>query len=298
MTWARARDDIRAVVLVGSYARGTAREGSDIDLVLLVDAPQIFRADTAWMEAIAWASTAGDLQWRDEDYGVVWSRRILLGSGPELEISFAPLAWAAIAPLDAGARRVVSDGCRVLYDPDLCLERLVQAAENSTSDKRPVSVVEGRGAICREVLEALPEWFGVPASVETFVSEADRLPMLACFEPAGDVAGFVSIKLHTAVAAEVYVMGVKRTWHRQGIGRSLIEAAAQLSASQGARFLTVKTLSPSNPDPSYAATRLFYEAVGFLPIEEFPLLWGADNPCLLMLRPLQGPQTYVSSGCR
>jgi hypothetical protein len=35
-----------------------------------------------------------------------------------------------------------------------------------------------------------------------------------------------------------------------------------------------------------AATRAFYQAVGFLPIEEFPDLWGAENPCLLMLRPL------------
>jgi hypothetical protein len=24
--------------------------------------------------------------------------------------------------------------------------------------------------------------------------------------------------------------------------------------------------------------------MGFLPIEEFPTLWNADNPCLLMLR--------------
>jgi hypothetical protein len=44
--------------------------------------------------------------------------------------------------------------------------------------------------------------------------------------------------------------------------------------------LTVKTLSPSRPDPNYAGTRRFYEAVGFLPIEEFPTLWGANNPCL------------------
>jgi ribosomal protein S18 acetylase RimI-like enzyme len=81
-------------------------------------------------------------------------------------------------------------------------------------------------------------------------------------------------------------MGVKRSWHRRGIGRALIEAVVELVTSRGVRFLTVKTLSPSNDDPNYAATRLFYEAVGFLPIEEFPTLWGAENPCLFMLRPL------------
>jgi ribosomal protein S18 acetylase RimI-like enzyme len=84
--------------------------------------------------------------------------------------------------------------------------------------------------------------------------------------------GFVSVKTHTDFAAEVYVMGVKRSWHRRGIGRALIEAVVALAISQGVRFLTVKTLSPSNDDPNYARTRLFYEAVGFLPIEEFPML--------------------------
>ena len=61
----------------------------------------------------------------------------------------------------------------------------------------PVSVLTGRGDICREVLEALPEWFGIPASVENYVATADELPMLACFDPAGDVVGFVSVKTHT-----------------------------------------------------------------------------------------------------
>jgi ribosomal protein S18 acetylase RimI-like enzyme len=150
----------------------------------------------------------------------------------------------------------------------------------------PVPVLGGRGAICREVLESLPEWFGIPASVESYVAVANELPMLACFDPPGEVVGFVSVKTHTAFAAEVYVMGVKRSWHRHGIGRALIEAAIQLAISQGLRFLTVKTLSPSNDDSNYAHTRLFYEAVGFLPIEEFPTLWSPENLCLLMLRPL------------
>ena len=79
---------------------------------------------------------------------------------------------------------------------------------------------------------------------------------------------------------------MKRRWHRRGIGRALIEGAAELAISKGVRFLTVKTLSPSNDDPNYARTRLFYEAVGFLPVEEFPMLWGPENPCLFMIRPL------------
>jgi GNAT superfamily N-acetyltransferase len=97
----------------------------------------------------------------------------------------------------------------------------------------------------------------------------------------------VSEETHTAFAAEVYVMGVKRPWHRREIGRALIETAVELATSNGVRFLTVKTLSPSNDDPNYARTRLFYEAVGFMPIEEFPSLWGLENPCIFMFRPIR-----------
>jgi ribosomal protein S18 acetylase RimI-like enzyme len=147
--------------------------------------------------------------------------------------------------------------------------------------RAPVPVLDGRGALCREVLASLPAWFGIPEAVEAYVAAADELPMLACFDSAGHAAGFLSLKANTAVASEVHVMGVKPGFRRRGIGRVLIEAAAE-----GARFLTVKTLSSANSDPNYAVTRAFYEAVGFLPIEEFPTLWDAGNPCLLMLRPL------------
>jgi ribosomal protein S18 acetylase RimI-like enzyme/predicted nucleotidyltransferase len=286
--WVRARQDIRGLALVGSHASGTARTDSDIDLVVLATAPAVLRADTSWLEAIDWSSARVRIaNWDDEDYGIAWSRRVRLNSGAELEISFAPVAWAFTDPVDAGTRRVVSDGCRILHDPDGLLAHLCRAVKGSIGAAlRPTLVLDGRGAVCREVIESLPDWFGIPASNEAFVAAAEELPMLACFAPSGEVVGFVSVKSHTAVAAELYVLGVKRAWHRRGIGRSLIEAAAQLAASRGARFLTVKTLAPSNLDPNYAATRRFYEAVGLLPIEEFPTLWNADNPCLLMLRPL------------
>jgi CubicO group peptidase (beta-lactamase class C family) len=93
----------------------------------------------------------------------------------------------------------------------------------------PIAVLDRRGAICREVLESLPEWFGIPALVENYVATADELPMMACFDPAGEIVGFVSVKTHTVFAAEVYVMGVKRSWHRRGIGRALIEAVVELA---------------------------------------------------------------------
>jgi ribosomal protein S18 acetylase RimI-like enzyme len=148
-------------------------------------------------------------------------------------------------------------------------------------------ISNGKSSICRAILDDLPEWFGLPEAKETYITEADDLPMLACQDGQDDDGvpiGFISLKLHTSFAAELYVLGVKRRFHRRGVGRALIEAAVAQGTERGLRFLTVKTLAPTHPDPNYAATRRFYEAMNFVPVELFPTLWGPDNPCLLMAR--------------
>ena len=75
-------------------------------------------------------------------------------------------------------------------------------------------------------------------------------------------------------------MAVLPEQHRRGIGRALVERAAAYARAEGLTLLHVKTLAPSDPDPGYAATRRFYEAVGFMPLEELPQVWGPENPCL------------------
>jgi ribosomal protein S18 acetylase RimI-like enzyme len=146
-----------------------------------------------------------------------------------------------------------------------------------------VEIQDGRGALVRRILSGLPDWFGIPESVDAYVAAGERLPMLAVRADGGHV-GFLSVKAHTPVAAEAYVLGVERAWHRRGCGRALFAAAERRLAAQRVRYLTVKTLAASHPDPFYAATRKFYEAIGFEPIEVFPTLWSEDNPCLLMLK--------------
>ena len=103
IAWAKVHQGIRGVALVGSHARRTARLDSDMDLVVLTVNPEAFRADGSWIEAIDWSGVGVKVMtWSDGDYGAVWSRRVWLSSGAEAGISFAPLAWASIAPLDAG----------------------------------------------------------------------------------------------------------------------------------------------------------------------------------------------------
>jgi hypothetical protein len=122
LAWAASHDAIRAVALVGSRARDAARPDSDIDLVLLVADPETFRADASWLDAIDWKSTGvRPTIKRDAQYGVLWSRHVRVDDGSEVEFGFAPLSWADCDPPDSGTRRVISEGCRVLYDPDAIL---------------------------------------------------------------------------------------------------------------------------------------------------------------------------------
>lgn len=151
-----------------------------------------------------------------------------------------------------------------------------------------VNVIEihsDKANVCREVLEDLPEWFGIPESTQTYIADSENMPMFVCYSEQ-EPTGFISLKMHNQFSAELYVLGVKRRFHRQGIGKALVDAALQFANREKMRFLTVKTLASSHPDPHYAGTRKFYEKVEFLPVEVFPTLWGAENPCLLMVKVL------------
>jgi uncharacterized protein len=147
--WARAQPTICAVALVGSHARGTARADSDIDLVALTTAPDLFRGDPDWIRAIEWNRCgASPANWQDEEYGQLWSRRIWLKPDRhELEIGFARPSWADVHPLDAGTRQVVADGCRILHDANGVLARLCAAVKSERDEpKRRRTRVSGADA--------------------------------------------------------------------------------------------------------------------------------------------------------
>jgi GNAT superfamily N-acetyltransferase len=137
-----------------------------------------------------------------------------------------------------------------------------------------------RSRLCERVLRDLPEWFGIEDATASYIRDVAELPTFGI----GDDA-FLSLKLHTPLAAEVYVMGVRRARHRQGLGSTLLRAAEAYLKARAIEYLQVKTLGPSDPDAGYARTRSFYLARGFAPLEEIHGLWES-NPCLLLVKRL------------
>lgn len=108
--WASVQEDIRAAALVGSYARDAATEISDVDLVILADRPEKYLEDTEWLRRF------GTVQRQQvEDYGLLTSIRVWYSDGLEVEYGLTGQRWAA-HPLDAGTRRVMADGMRILFE--------------------------------------------------------------------------------------------------------------------------------------------------------------------------------------
>ena len=136
-------------------------------------------------------------------------------------------------------------------------------------------------AIAREILTALPEWFGIPENTEKYIKDSGKLPFWAAFDD-NRAAGFIVLAETSVHTAEIHVMGVLPQYHRQGLGRRLFAAFYEYCKRHGYEFIQVKTVDGGYYE-EYDRTRLFYEALGLRRLEVFPTLWDERNPCLVMV---------------
>jgi predicted nucleotidyltransferase len=120
--WSAKRSDVAGLLLVGSCARGVARPDSDVDLLLLSTTPERYAADDAWLRELSLGEVVRVRAW-----GPVTEWRHVTASGLEVEVCVGSTAWARTDPVDAGTRRVVTDGARSLHDPSGMLGELIRA---------------------------------------------------------------------------------------------------------------------------------------------------------------------------
>ena len=144
-------------------------------------------------------------------------------------------------------------------------------------DIRTVTDAAEKQRITRLILEALPDWFGIPESRENYIRECTGLPYFAAFD--GDrPIGFICLKETGKYTVELCVMGVLQEYHRHGVGKQLFGKAKETAKQLGYSFLQVKTVQMGKYD-DYDATNRFYLSLGFKEFEVFPLLWDEWNPC-------------------
>lgn len=123
--WAESRPDVRAVAIVGSWARDEATTDSDLDVVVMTDEKFNYVDSQDWIEA---AVTEAAPVVRHTEWGPLSERRVRLDSGFEVEFGFVPLSWASTDPVDPGTADVVRNGCAALYDPDGIVAELLATA--------------------------------------------------------------------------------------------------------------------------------------------------------------------------
>lgn len=116
-TWAENEENIQAVGLVGSHAKGTAKPDSDIDLMIIV------RDKDFYIKNSDWINNFGEVERvKDETWGNVKTKRLFYKNGLEVEYNFDTKEWAN--PKDPGTKKVVSDGMKILVDKEQILRAI------------------------------------------------------------------------------------------------------------------------------------------------------------------------------
>lgn len=131
--------------------------------------------------------------------------------------------------------------------------------------------------ISRTILEALPDWFGLPEAREEYIVNSVNQQFFAAVKEEKTI-GFLCLKQTGKDTVEVSVMGVLKEFHRHGIGRKLFMKAREKAIKDGFSFIQVKTVQMGQYD-NYNNTNKFYTSLGFKEFEIFPTLWDEWNPC-------------------
>ena len=158
--------------------------------------------------------------------------------------------------------------------------------KTDASDIRIVSVEEAaeKQRISRSILEALPEWFGIPEAREQYIKESAAQPFFAALDAEKPI-GFLCLKETGKETVELSVMGVLKDRHRKGVGRILFEQAKKAARNRGYAFMQVKTVQTGRY-AAYDVTNLFYRSLGFKEFEVFPTLWDERKPCQIYVMSL------------
>ena len=108
--WVKFEDDVVGVFLVGSYARDEARETSDVDLVIITVAPELYLSNNSWIDQFG-----KTIQVIDEDWGIVKTKRAFYETGLEVEYNITTADWIKL-PAEVATKKVLQEGNKILID--------------------------------------------------------------------------------------------------------------------------------------------------------------------------------------
>ncbi|HYV33827.1 MAG TPA: aminoglycoside 6-adenylyltransferase [Candidatus Limnocylindria bacterium] len=118
--WTKGQTDVLGAFLVGSYARNSEKDGSDIDFVIITSNTQSLLDNQDWVNQFG---TVAKIQ--KENYGLVQSLRVFYQDGIEAEFGITTPEWIKL-PIDPGTQKVLLDGYKILFEKDNLLFNLIK----------------------------------------------------------------------------------------------------------------------------------------------------------------------------
>jgi len=222
--WADKQKDIKAILLVGSYARGQAHNDSDIDLILLTNEPDKYLNDQSF------AGTFGDISIIEKEFwGKVTSLRIWYKDSFEVELGITIPAWITEEPLDAGTLRTITDGAKVIIDKIGSLEELIMSVRRRNliryDDKRKDLPCDQLHYLFRSAgwtdgseTDEMKNNFNLPFINSTLVISAWENERLV---------GVVRVLSDKVIRSVIYDLVVEPEFQGRGIGKELIKRSIE-----------------------------------------------------------------------
>ena len=136
--------------------------------------------------------------------------------------------------------------------------------------------------ITKDILNNLPEWFGIEESTKEYINNVFNMPFFIAKDE-NIIKGFLALKETSKYTCEIYVMGILKQYHRNGLGKLLANSALDYAKTKGYEFMQVKTVK-EGIYPIYDISNKFYKSLGFKELECIDSLWDKHNPCQIYIR--------------
>ncbi|MAS86666.1 MAG: hypothetical protein CMH30_01605 [Micavibrio sp.] len=127
-----------------------------------------------------------------------------------------------------------------------------------------IKPINGQDAsnLCKEIIVALPEWFGVDDCNQKYINGVASTECFAGFINNKAVA-LIAIRYHFDQCAEIWWLGSQPAFHGSGVGSALLQEAESAAVQKGFKYMLVHTLDIGSGDSAYEKTYRFYQKNGY-----------------------------------
>ncbi len=137
--------------------------------------------------------------------------------------------------------------------------------------------------ICRQILENLPESFGIASSREEYI---ENIKNQKVWYVENNNQGIIVIRETSKIAIEIVLVAVKKDYQHQQIGSKLIRQILDYSQVKGYKYVHVKTIAEGY-FLEYDIANKFYQKHGFEQLEVINELWSTKHPCQIYIKHLR-----------